>query len=213
MRQLLELPRLPQDTVAHDPGLDQPVSQLDITVVDQVMALPPLEKPAATWLLDIDGVVNVIGRPPREGWGRYDHTVVPAFDGLRWAVCYSPTFVSVLNALHEKGIVSFRWLTTWEYDAPRCFAPAVGLNIGAWVAAEDDGDTRRWWKLKAFEQTLSEVDHLVVWTDDDMYYYTESLQVVDFLDPNVAVTICPDSRRGLLPKEFTRILEALQVKR
>jgi hypothetical protein len=41
----------------------------------------------------------------------------------------------LLTQLRHRRLVEFRWLTTWEEDAPGVFAPLVGLDVGGRVAA------------------------------------------------------------------------------
>jgi hypothetical protein len=165
-----------------------------------------------TWFLDIDGVVNIIGPRPRGGWPRYANTVIPqGVNGLAWPVCYAPGLVELLNVLHQRKIVSFRWLTTWEYDGPKIFAPAVGLDLGSWVAAEDIGSSATWWKLDAIVDHLAGDDSgLFIWTDDDIKHFMQARQIVDMLDPQRALVICPDERKGLTPENFTAILTAIE---
>lgn len=177
---------------------------------NRVLALGPFARPRVTWLMDIDGVLNVIGSKPKAGWPQYDHSAVVAFDGLGWPITFAPTLFTLLNELHQSNLVSFRWLTTWEHDAPTRFAPAVGLDLGPWVAGEDDGQSPTWWKLDVFADTLRDADHLVIWTDDDIKDSLHAQQVVDFLHPEQALVISPDEREGLTPQEFDRILTAIE---
>lgn len=179
----------------------------------RIVALPGVGIPV-TWFLDIDGVINIIGTRPRGGWPRYANTYIPqGVDGLAWPVCYAPALIDLLNLLAQRRIVSFRWLTTWEHDAPKVFAPAVGLTIGRWVAAEDDGSRPGWWKLNAIIDHVGEDSDMFIWTDDDMrdprVVKLAERQVIDML-PHRAMTICPDARRGLTPEQFDVILTAIE---
>jgi hypothetical protein len=197
--------------VAPLPRLGQLVSGVDLEGLEaRVNALPASSRAKAAWFMDVDGVLNVIGRPPRHGWGRYEHVVVQAFDGIAWPICYSTTLIRLLNVLHAKGVVSFRWLTTWEHDAPKKFAPAVGLDIGRWIAGEDLGTGGTWWKLDVIVENLADATELMIWTDDDIKRFHHARRVVDFLHPEQAVVICPDETRGLTPEDFDIILSAIE---
>lgn len=180
----------------------------------RIEALPSVGAPV-TWFLDIDGVVNVIGNRPSTGWPRYANTVIPqGINGLAWPICYSPALIDLLNLLHQRKIVSFRWLTTWEYDAPRIFAPAVGLDVGEWVAAEDHGTSMGWWKLDAIVDHLSESDgELFIWTDDDIRddrVVSRRDQAVVDMFPSNALVLCPNERKGLTPEHFETIVLAIE---
>jgi hypothetical protein len=197
--------------VAPIPRLGQLVIRIDIAALEaRVNALPTTTRGGVAWFMDIDGVLNVIGRAPRGGWGRYDHTMVQAFEGLAWPICYSTTLVRLLNTLHQKGVVSFRWLTTWEHDAPTRFAPAIGLDIGQWIAGEDLGTSGTWWKLDIIVENLRDATDLVIWTDDDIKRFHHARRVVDFLHPEQALVICPDETKGLTPEDFDLILTAIE---
>lgn len=179
----------------------------------RIRALPAMGMPI-TWFLDVDGVINIIGNRPRGGWPRYANTIIPqGVNGLAWPICYAPALVELLNLLAQRRVVSFRWLTTWEHDAPRVFAPAVGLTLGRWVAAEDTGTSRGWWKLDAIIDHIGEDSDFFIWTDDHMHdsrvVKLAERHVIDML-PERAMAICPDSRRGLRPEEFDVILTAIE---
>jgi hypothetical protein len=163
-----------------------------------------------TWFLDIDGVVNVIGPPPKGGWPKYERTGVSAFDGLMWPIVYSADMIALLNRLSARGVVSFRWLTTWEHDAPKRFAPAVGLRVGEWVAAEDTGNSNTWWKLEAIVEHRVDSTQLFIWTDDDIKHFHVARQIVDHVHPPEALILCPDERKGITPEDFDTILTAIE---
>jgi hypothetical protein len=179
----------------------------------RIIALPSQYLPVP-WFLDIDGVINVIGNRPRDGWPRYANTMIAqGVNGLAWPVCYAPGLVELLNLLAQRQVVSFRWLTTWEHDGPKRFAPAVGLTLGRWVAAENLGTSPGWWKLDAIVEHVNDSDELFIWTDDDLndsrvVGYGER-HVIDMLPARV-VTISPDPRRGLTPEQFEMILMAIE---
>ncbi len=207
----MPLPCVQADNRSHPAGLGELVSGVDVDALEaRVEALPTTAAAVVAWFMDIDGVLNVIGKAPRGGWGRYDYAHVMAFDGLAWPICYSTTLVRLLNRLHEKRIVSFRWLTTWEHDAPTKFAPAVGLDLGNWIAGEDLGQSGTWWKLDIMVENLQDATSLVIWTDDDIKHFHHARRVVDFLHPEQALVICPDERKGLTPEDFDLILSAIE---
>lgn len=178
----------------------------------RVEALPAVSKPVAVWLMDIDGVLNLMARPPRHGWPLYRHVVVVRdSQGIAWEICYAPLLMSLLTQLHAKNIVSFRWLTTWEYDGPLNFAPAVSLNIGQWVAAVDRGELT-WWKLDAFVATLGSPEELpIIWTDDEIATESEAQRILDMVHGDDALAFAPNERVGITPENFELILDYIEA--
>lgn len=179
----------------------------------RVNALPTPARAGVDWFIDIDGVLNVIGRhSPQGGWGHYERTTATnEFSTQAWPICYSPTLMRLLSLLHHKGVVTFRWLTTWEHEAPTQFAPAVGLDLGCWIAGEDLGTSITWWKLDVIVDHLAEGGGgLTIWTDDDIKHSHHALRVVDFLHPEQALVVCPDQAKGLTPENFDLILSAIE---
>jgi hypothetical protein len=178
----------------------------------RVDALPAVSKPVAVWLMDIDGVLNLTARPPRHGWPAYRHVVVVRDShGIAWEICYAPLLMSLLTQLHTKNIVSFRWLTTWEYDGPLNFAPAVSLNIGQWVAAVDRGELT-WWKLDAFVQTLGSPEELpIIWTDDEIAKEAEAQRILDMVHGDDALAFAPNERVGITPENFELIVDYIEA--
>lgn len=175
----------------------------------RVENLPALAAAKAVWLLDIDGVLNVIGTPPYGQWDDY-RVSWAAFDGFGVELLYSPTLVKLLNQLYAKGIVHFRWTTTWTYDGPRNFAPAVGLHIGADVCpGADMDDLYNWWKFTEFQRTMAE-GRPVIWTDDDIETEPKAVKIASLLHPDEATIICPATLVGLTPSEVGLILDTLE---
>lgn len=181
---------------------------------NRVAALPVLEpnRGPAAWFLDFDGVLNIFARITSGEWGEYAFTEVCAFEGLGWPICYAPRLIGLLNQLHAKNIVSFRWLTTWTHDAPTKFAPAIGLDVGRWIGGDHvtDEDGASWWKLDVIVEALDDHADLVIWTDDQIRDFRSARRIVDFLHPDQALVICPDKRKGLSPEQFDLILSALE---
>lgn len=175
----------------------------------RVNALPTTATAVVDWFVDIDGVLNVLG-DPKGGWDAYARANIAGIFDIPWPLCWSPRLVRMMNVLAAKKAVNFRWLTTWEHDAPARFAPAVGLEVGAWVAGEDLGDSPVWWKLDVIVEHLRDATDLMIWTDDDIADFLHARRVVDFLHPDQAVVICPDRSKGLTPSDFALILGAIE---
>lgn len=174
----------------------------------RVENLPIQDEPVVTWFMDIDGVLNIIGRRPKTGWKVYAKASVYASDGLAWPVCYAPALIQLLNELHRKRIVDFRWLTTWEHDAAVRFAPAVGLKIGDQVAGVDRGQSQ-WWKWDVVSSYLPH-PRLVIWTDDDIQHFASARTAIHWIQPDEGIVICPEETKGLTPHHFNDILLGIE---
>lgn len=88
----------------------------------RIAALPAADAPHAVWLLDVDGVLNALsGRCP--GWPGQARAELRTFGGGVTELHHAPGLMRVLSLLHRRGLVEFRWLTTWEEDAPASSPP------------------------------------------------------------------------------------------
>lgn len=167
-----------------------------------------------TWFLDVDGVLNVIGKRPAgpADWLRFERGPVMNSDGRAWPFTWSPDLMACINLLVERKIVVVRWLTTWEWDAPRYVAPALGLDVGQWVGgADDDPWASTWWKLRAVETFMDDELGPFIWTDDDINGDLKARQFVDFLPIERGLAIAPESSRGLTPAHMEQIITLLEV--
>ncbi len=191
----------------------RPAAEVVAELVERVKtATAPAE--AVPWFMDIDGVLNVIGKPPTGGWGHYERTAVMTSSGYAFTVCWAPVLVRILNELSERGFISVRWLTTWEHDAHTHFAPALGLKLGQWVAGEDQGFERSWWKLRVIREHIAETQEdpgLFIWSDDEITDDLQARQETDFLPPERALIIACDPVRGLTPTHLHAVLDAIEA--
>ena len=122
--------------------------------------------------LDVDGVLNAFTTGlPEWGWSP---------DSLRreringYVITWSTELVAELNALAARPGVEVVWLTTWELDAPRLIAPALGLTGGrTWEVLHEAGRLAEpWWKLAVVLDHLP-ADAQAIWLDDDLRRYPE----------------------------------------
>lgn len=179
----------------------------------RIRALSVTDVPVLPWFLDVDGVLNVIGPRPAgaNDWPRYLRGPVGNGEGLVWPFVWSPDLVECINLLSAGGHVSIRWLTTWEYDAPRYVAPALGLRVGAWVAASDDMPyLRTWWKLRAIRDHLHDEPGPFIWTDDEIFDNHEARQVVDMELAERALVLQPSAKKGLTPGMISLIIDFIE---
>lgn len=137
-------------------------------------------------LLDVDGVLNCVGRrPTNECWN--DWTTAMVWDE-QWPICHSQQMADALTSLD----VDIHWLTTWEDMANVHIGPLFGwkelpvLKTGYAVAAAGriyvpnvpyeefrfDNPTG-WWKFEMaqrfyHDEVLAKGEHKMVWIDDDL---------------------------------------------
>lgn len=173
----------------------------------RIAARPAAAAPHAVWLLDVDGVLNALGGRP--GWPGRARAELRTFGGGVTELHYAPALMRVLTLLHHRRLVEFRWLTTWEEDAPGVFAPLVGLDVGARIAGRADDD-EPWWKLRAFRSTCAGDAPFVVWTEDELPDHPEVAEAVtDAERAGRALVLAPSPATGLTPGDIETVLDAL----
>lgn len=129
------------------------------------MAAQPLEQQPLI-LLDIDGVINAVGRKARY-WKDSKtieklEAIYPDGEKKEFKVFYSPTVVRAINAWAE--VAEVRWLSSWDDRANTFFGPAVGLH--RFELARSDPQT---FKLDCFNQWANEnPDRVIIWIDDNI---------------------------------------------
>jgi hypothetical protein len=160
------------------------------------------------WLLDVDGVVNVIrpgwGVPPRRRlvWSDADQTSYL----IRWA----PPLVDRIRTLHAGGVVEVRWCTTWCSEAAQLEKLWQLPPLVAALTADPmpRGAAARPLKRAAARAVLAEGRRLI-WTDDDALPEPGAARD-DLTAGGRALLIAPRSSRGLRPADLDRI-EAFAV--
>jgi hypothetical protein len=148
-------------------------------------AVPPLV------LLDVDGVLNALGRPLPPEWDDWQTGRATAGGGS-YEIAWSPSVVRRLLEWHESGQAEVQWLTTWGHDANRSLRqlldmpelvvagtydddlpagdpdPATGSLASVTPAARDEL-TGRWWKFDVVRRVISgQPGRRLVWLDDDL---------------------------------------------
>ncbi len=191
-------------------------AQVDVdTLHAGILALAP--GPAVPWFLDVDGVLNVEAVTPGgpAGWPSYRQTMVSTSRDPQVPFVWSPDLADCLNLLVARQQVQVHWLTSWDSDAPRCAAPAIGLRVGQQVARDKTDDDERcrtdWWKLRILQSFASTCD-FSIWTDD--YIDEAALAGGSQALPSANVlAVCPDHTRGLLPEHLVLIIAAIADRR
>ena len=171
-------------------------------------------RPAAPipWFMDLDGVLNIIGRLPTVDWQWYERVAVMTDEDIAVPVVYAPMLMECLNEMAACELIEVHWLTTWEWRAPRQFAPSVGLQVGQRVIEDPTGISAFWWKLAAVlkRQVLPSDPGWspFVWTDDQIGADDDAQELMR-LSREQAVVISPDEEHGLTPDHVGEILDAI----
>lgn len=150
-----------------------------------------------TIYLDVDGVLNALSvrAPMNTGWPGY---VVKRVNAYR--ITYAPDLIGRINALAARDDVTIKWLTTWEHEAPRMLAPAVGLYGGDWevlTGFHEDYAGKDWWKLKAITDDVANAQpgDRWVWLDDDIAAEPDAVEWAR--NRNDGIWLSPRIREGL----------------
>lgn len=139
--------------------------------------------------LDVDEVVNVtrddriallhakhpdkFSKYPKNSWSEWKEFTIGYAP-----IIYSPELVQNLNRISRKADIV--WNTTWYHEAPKLFAPQVGLDCfphratkgmsspyNALITAEQD-PKYRWWKLNSILDDIEMHRRDFIWIDDDI---------------------------------------------
>jgi len=158
------------------------------------------------WLLDVDGVINAIGRvgwdgPPRIG---------RAHDGASaYAMQWAPQLIAGIRALLPR--VDVRWASSWIDVGTDQLETLFGLPPLP-VAYPADPERRVFPALFAAAHARAKTDAAVdvvragrrlIWTDDDAIPAAGADRAL--LDAAGSLLIVPDRRHGMLPEHLERI--------
>lgn len=181
-------------------------------------------------LVDVDGVLNVLGIPERGRDWRSGEAVAA---GRSWPIRWSPDVVDRIAGWSL--VADVQWLTTWGHDANTSLRHLLGLpelSVAAThdapldpdaARADDEGDpgppgpshaamtpaapdalTGRWWKFDAVRRIVhADPDRRLVWLDDDLYGQEE---VRAWMRAHAtALLIAPDPRTGLVQEQLNAV--------
>lgn len=169
------------------------------------------------WLMDVDGVLNIIG------WGSdgvkkaWDDTY--RFVAMGFQITVSPRMIRSIEGWRRSGLVEVRWLTTWEDHANEFLSPEFDWPQNLQVAGRrEESQLERprkfsesrvsyredvgWWKLE-FAQAVYETGVPVIWTDDDIAFAPDAKEWLRTVDDDRMLAISPHS--GLTPGDLVRI--------
>jgi hypothetical protein len=172
------------------------------------------------WLLDIDGVLNVLARDdppdcwPGDAWvQRTVRAEVPDRGEMTLPILAARPVLDFITRVHDSGAAEIRWHSTWRMAAVTDLAPALGLPaIPISVAPEWSQTAPPWWKIPAARR-VAESGRRLVWTDDQLTIYRTDV----FSEPDLtaldrwagALLLATDARVGLTPDDLGRVQEFL----
>ena len=163
------------------------------------------------WLLDIDGVVNALGRGsvlgiwPEQAWlGAVVRAMIPRRGPMVLPIMAARPVLDFVAEVVRADAVEVRWHSTWREAAVTELAPVLGLpDIPVSVAPEwTDPPPGVWWKLPAAQRVVA-AGRRLVWTDDDLAVLGDGLGSVS-ASPD-ALLLSPDPRTGLAAADLDRI--------
>lgn len=168
------------------------------------------ERGRPVWLLDFDGVINLVsGAPRRALWPAGSWVTLSVdVDGDPVTVTAALPVLEFLRAVHDAGAVDIRWHSTWQESAPAELTPALGLP--SWPVADapeyTDPDSGApgvpWWKLPAAQRVLADEQRPLIWTDDELAVQLPSSDLGGGAD---FCCVSPRDYHGLTPHDITRI--------
>lgn len=162
----------------------------------------------AVWLLDVDGVVNLVGSKQTRWPGGQTRTTVAG-----WTIRWAPELVDFVNTVHRSGMCEVRWATTWLDDnlIDAC-ATALGFDDFASAYVRQPSEVHQESKRRAARRVLG-VGRRLVWTDDDAIpaRRRERIELLGEGEGDRWLTIAPSESYGLGPSDAASILAFLSA--
>jgi Swiss Army Knife RNA repair-like protein len=166
-----------------------------------------------SWLLDIDGVLNPVGRKPpkhvHKEWVCAD--VIDPGNGRSWPIKVAVPVIEFVNMIHDQKYANIIWHTTWQHGADEV-AAAVGLPRGLPIldapefAAWNHRTAVGWWKTAPVQRHLDMTTAPTLWIDDDL---DDETWVVKLRAPKFIKVIAPDRHSGLTSEHLEEIFAFL----
>jgi hypothetical protein len=162
----------------------------------------------AVWLLDVDGVVNLIGSKQTRWPGGQKRTTVAGYP-IRWA----PDLVDFVNTVNRAGMCEVRWATTWLDDnLVDALVAALGFDHFASAYVRQPSEVHPEAKRRAACRVL-DVGRRLLWTDDDAIpaKRRERIELLGDGEGDRWLTIAPSESYGLGPSDAASILTFLSA--
>jgi hypothetical protein len=155
-------------------------------------------------LLDVDGVINFIGRPGGNALANNKAANIATSDKRVFRIQWSTILIDEIN--RWSTVAEIRWLTTWDEDARKCLAPVLGIN--EFPLARDPLRKLEKWDA-AYENVVDSPDRKLIWIDDDMSYFKmmarRSSNMKHVLERGNVAFVEPDIQTGLTKDDIDMI--------
>jgi hypothetical protein len=178
------------------------------------MPTPDRDRTATTWLLDVDGVVNVLRDGRREDPRLSQARVFSPRTGHSYVICWRPRLLDDIRRANR--FVTVHWASTWcDGGDTDSLNPALGLTFPAAFGSRPYNLTHDDQKIAAALAVLDAGKRLI-WTDDTVVP-PALRRFPEFREAELAgraLLIAPNERWGLtnrhmaLIKQFTRAGES-----
>lgn len=157
------------------------------------------------WLLDVDGVINVVNRKELVAGSDLESGVALDPDQIGWKILWHTTIIDRINALSD--VLDIHWLTTWKSHAQSQIAPLVGLNrFPVLPETSPRPNNTVWWKRTqvAVWQNTAQYKRPLVWTDDELYDWAADTKWAQRQFPG-SLIIGPKEKVGLTHEHLDQI--------
>lgn len=191
-----------QGRIGQDHGLRRFVSSCDASVQGTKE-----NKEKAIMLLDIDGVINMLGPQVKKApkWTNFKSSKINGYP-FHW----SPTVVDKLNEWTDDNLVEVRWLTTWDMRAQTFVTPALALRNFS-LARDPALNLSKLFAATRIAQ--AEPNRPIVWIDDDMASFfkpTDMENISYWMRREKTMLVVPNALMGLEPEDLEAIEKFLR---
>lgn len=157
------------------------------------------------WLLDFDGVVNVLApRGDEKVWQDWNvRGTGSSHESIPWYL-WSTSVASLVRKMSDSG-VRVVWLTSWEHAMLGISRVIPELPEGLEILTRADDVTRRSsWKAGAARSIVTS-DVPVLWTDDDLHKILRPKADVEWAQTITLTRIRPNRKTGVTPAQAEQI--------
>lgn len=161
------------------------------------------------WLLDFDGVVNVVKRePPTNIWPEEDwRRTEQKLDNYTFQILYAQPVIDFLVKMSDKAEI--RWHTTWKENilplARRMGLPEFEIQKSALYVSDNF-----WWKSPPALKVVLEEERPLIWTDDDLNYMLDRADAKLLKASQPCLLLCTAEYHGLRKQDLELIQSSIE---
>lgn len=166
------------------------------------------------WLLDFDGVLNVIAANAQENiWPLESWSFNTVIGGTRpWPVLTARPVLDFIRRVHAQKLAEIRWHSTWRGYIRNA---ETTLDLPEFPITEapefEDKKHRGWWKIPTAARVVLVENRRLLWTDDDLTPYNINSSSHLWQLDKKSLLITPKTHHGLTPKNLEHIEEFLNA--